>query len=99
MNTIAFNIGGKCFSCKKWHDIITKVKVYMTMQIISYESRKYGSFWKKINEFLWNTENVATILYTYIICHIKYIYDLGKDHKIESLMFYNWNWKGMCMIS
>ena len=24
----------------------------------------------------------------YIVCHMKYTYDLGKDHRIESIMFY-----------
>ena len=45
------------------------------------------AFVKRFNKFLSNTENVATIFYTYIICHIKYIYDLGKDHRIETIMF------------
>ena len=30
----------------------------------------------------------------YIACHMKYTYDLGKDHRIESIMFYVWNWIG-----
>ena len=72
----------------------------MKIQIISYESyerRKYGSFSKKkkkIDKFLWNTENVAAMLYKYI-CHIKYIYDLGRNHRIDSIVFYIWNWIGI----
>ena len=41
----------------------------MKIQIISYEKSKYGSFEKKINKFLWNTENIVTIVYT-ITCYI-----------------------------
>ena len=46
------------------------------------------AFQKNIDKFLQNTENVATVLFKYIVCHIKYIYDLGKHCKIESIVFY-----------
>ena len=49
---------------------------------------------KKIDKFLWNTEIVAAMLYKYI-CHIKYIYDLGRNHRIDSIVFYIWNWIGI----
>ena len=49
---------------------------------------------KKIDKFLWNTENVATMLYKYIY-HIKYIYDIGRNHRIDFIVFYIWNWIGM----
>ena len=55
-------------------------------------------FQKNIDKFLQNTENVATVLFKYIVYHIKYIYDLGKHRKIESIVFYIWNWIGMCKI-
>ena len=65
------------------------------------------AFHKKIDKFLWNTENlsailwntenIAAILYKYIICHIKYIYDIGKNHRTGSILFYIWNWLGMGM--
>ena len=55
-------------------------------------------FQKNIDKFLQNTENVATVLFKYIVCYIKYIYNLGKHRKIESIVFYIWNWIGMCKI-
>ena len=45
-------------------------------------------FQKNIDKFLQNTENVATVLFKYIVYHIKYIYDLGKHREIESIVFY-----------
>ena len=68
------------------------------------------AFVKRFNKFLSNTQMLLlcyikywkksnAIFYTYIICHIKYIYDLGKDHRIETIMFYIWNWIALVLIA